>query len=111
MIPRSMLYARFMKDPVPARLGAIASDLTRLSGLTKIDLVNEPLFQSVLNEIKFFTEWAAGDLSLDIQEKLLELQRTLAGWTDPPLHDRPSSVEREAPKWSEEILSMSGLLI
>ncbi len=110
MIPRSVLYARFMKDPATRRLGGIASDLARLSGLLKANSENWELFQNVLNETKFFTEWTAHDLSPDIQEKLLDLQRSLSKWGGGPFSkEQLSLVQREAKKWSEMILSTSGL--
>lgn len=110
MISRSILYARFMKDSIPVRLGGIASDLARLSGLAQTNSENRRLFQNVLNETKFFTEWTASDLNLDAQEKLLELQRSLSRWSGGPFSkEQLSLVQDEAKKWSQVILSTSGL--
>ena len=111
MIPRSVLYARFMKDPVSVRLGGIASDLIRLSGLAKTNPANKPHFQSVLDETKFFTEWTAADLSIDAQEKILELQRVLVQWDGRLIsHEQLSSVQQEAKDWSEKVLLASGMV-
>jgi hypothetical protein len=110
MIELIQLQNRFMQDTLPRRLGAVASDLMRLSGLSKNNPVNQPLFRNVLNEVNFFTEWTAKDLDLGTQEKLLSLQRTIAHW-DPAklLPENQAKISEQAKQWSSKLLGLSGL--
>ena len=101
MISIAHLENRFLKDPLPLRLGAVASDLARLSGLQPS--VHNSIFQNVLTEVKLFTEWAAPDSGLEVQERLLDLQRALARGTS-------EEISKIAGQWADQILGMSGLI-
>ena len=110
MISKTALYERFMRDSNERRLGGIASDLMRLANCAKSPSVNEAFFDGILNEVKFFTEWSARDLRFEAQEKILNLQRTLASWADRHPSGAFRRIENEARSWSQELLNISGLL-
>ncbi|MBI3315362.1 MAG: hypothetical protein HYZ87_00070 [Candidatus Omnitrophica bacterium] len=99
MTPIAELKKRFLSDPTPVRLGAVASDLLRLGKLNRLPAENRSSYEDVLKETKLFTEWTASDLSFEQQLKILRLQRTLA---------RRFS-KAEATQWSNKILNLSGL--
>ena len=108
MISPAELKKRFLKDTPSMRLGAIASDLARLASLARARQAAEPqAFQNVLFELKLFTEWAADDLSLEVCEMILNLQRKLSRldtgcWEG-------LRIENEMRRWSDKFLQISGL--
>lgn len=107
MIAVNNLRERFLKDPSPVRWGGIASDLARLASAANLS-VGSQAFQDVLTEVKLFTEWLAPDLGLEQQETLLSLQRQLSKWSGRS-SIAASSLKREAERWSDRILEISGL--
>ena len=109
MISIAELKKRFLRDENPRRLGAIASDLARLSSLAQSENVNSSVFQNVFLEIKFFTEWAAEDADLKTQEMILALQRTLSHLDIEHLSQSREKIKEETRQWSERILAISGL--
>ena len=111
MIPLHELEKRFQRDPLPVRLGGIASDLGRLSGLAKTRRAGPDTLQGVLTELKLFTEWAGKEADLEVQRKLLSLQKDLATWDVGRTSKKFLPVmEKKAKKWSTSILKTSGLL-
>ncbi|MGH7198739.1 MAG: hypothetical protein ACRERV_16335 [Methylococcales bacterium] len=107
-----VIKQRFLKDPPPARLGSIAADLARLSGLAEAEgSVKTPVFWGILNEVKFFTEWTAAELNFEQQECILGLQRTIAQWREDRIANlKTADLSYQAKIWSENLLSASGLL-
>ncbi len=111
MISIGELKERFSKDPVPVRLGGIASDLARLAGLVRSNANNPSSIENVLMELKLFTEWVAKDINLSAQETVLSLQRNLADWSLYGFENAQSNdIEKQAQNWSNTILDISGLL-
>ena len=108
MISANALRKRFMKDSLPSKWGGIASDLLRLSGIVHAEKTLSPTFQVVLNETKLFTEWIARDVELPSQKTVLKLQRSLSKWSAAGSRDF-IKIEKDAQKWSQKILSLSGL--
>ena len=105
------LRRRFMRDSSSVRLGTIASDLFRLSSLVRSSSFDAPVFQGVLTEVKFFTEWASSEMDLQRQKKILSLQRTLVDWAPERMsEEKLHKIQKDAKKWSHAILKISGLL-
>jgi len=106
----NMIQERFIRDGLPVRLGGLAANLARIKSFS-----NHPDHQevvaSMLNESKFFIEWAAPDAELDTQAILVELQLQIAQWqcrwADPA---RRKAMAEQAGEWSKRVLEMSGLL-
>lgn len=109
MIVLNELEKRYTKDPLSVKLGGIASDLGRLSGLAASSANNPEIFINVLTETKLFTEWAGKTADFKMQKEILSLQRDLATW-EAQLSSKRSLVEKKAKKWSGAILKVSGLL-
>ena len=111
MMPSAVVQERFMRDPAPRKLGGISSDLARLANLLKSGSGDEDLFQSLITELKCFTEWTACDLALDRQELMLDLQHALLRWNNTtPVSADAKQVQREAAEWADKVLEISGLL-
>lgn len=105
---------RYMRDPLPVRLGNLASNLARIRSIATQPDLGEAA-RRVIRESKYFVEWAGKDADLQIQIELVELQRQLARWQFKwheiwnDIESRTSLAE-QAGVWSEKILDRSGLL-
>ncbi len=110
MTPIQELNQRFMRDTPMVRMGGIASDLARVTRLASAPTPDLSAVGNVIKEIKYFTEWMAGDLNLDAQEMILSLQRTIAQWKDETLEESLDQIRQKSREWSETILQISGLL-
>jgi hypothetical protein len=109
-----LLRQRYLKDPTPVRLGGLAANLARIKSFSKTQ-ANGPAVESLVEESKYFIEWAAPEIRLEIQQELVELQLMLARWQRAwdrlwPLADRRAQMADEAKAWSEKILKWSGLV-
>ena len=114
MTDRAAIRQRYLRDPLPVRLGGLAANLARIKSFS-----NHPdhrdVVESLLDESKFFIEWAAPEAESDVQAELVELQLQLARWqhklsdiwADP---ERRAFVAEQACQWSRRVLDMSGLL-
>ena len=100
---------RFLRDPLPIRLGGLAADLARIASFAD-DPGNYRVVASLLEEGKHFAEWAAPDAPLETQALLTELQVTLAVWERQWLNGTPDHTMRtEAQRKSDELLALAGL--
>ena len=105
---------RYMQDRLPIRLGGLATNLMRIASVAEHP-GNRQVVDRLLEESKFFIEWATPDTSLDKQAALVELQVRLAVWRHRwprDFADQTKGVHlaREARIWAEQVLEMSGLL-
>ncbi len=114
MKDRAAIRERYLRDALPIRLGGLAANLARVKSFS-----NHPdhrdAVERLLDESKFFIEWAAPDARLEMQAELVELQIQLAGWqyTWASIWANPArraAVAEQAGAWSERILKLSGLL-
>jgi hypothetical protein len=105
---------RYLRDPVPIRLGGIAANLARVKSFSTFD-ENSKLVEGLLEESKYFIEWTAAETDIEVAAQLAELQIQLAfwqhnwerNWTN---LERRSFVVTRARLWSDRLLEMSGLL-
>ena len=110
----SQTQARYLRFPVPARLGNLASNLARIADFSAM-MDNAAQVAGVVDESKYFIEWTAGETEIETAAQLAELQRQLALWQlnwrqiwDDPT--QRAQVAQESRAWSERVLQMSGLL-
>ena len=102
---------RYLRDPLPIRLGGLAMDLARIASC-RDDPRNRDVIASLLEEGKWFAEWAAPDAPLEIQKKLAEVQLQLAFWQRRWATGRADSeMKGEAKRWSDVLLQLSGLAV
>ena len=106
--------ARYLRFPVAARLGNLASNLARIADFSALMNDSAPV-AGVLDESKYFIEWTAHETEVETAAQLAELQRQLAAWQlnwrqiwDDPA--QRAQVAQESRAWSERVLRMSGLL-
>ncbi len=108
------LRARYLRDPLPIRLGGLATNLARVQSFSDhpshCDMV-----ALLIHESKLFIEWAAPDADPTVQAILIDCQRQLARWSlawnsiwsSPP---RRADVAAQAARWSQKVLELSGLV-
>lgn len=91
------LKTRYMQDGLRTRLGGLASNLARIATCSSGPDDWEAV-QSMLEESKFFIEWAAPEAPLSVQAHLVRLQIELALWHRiwPELHTAPEKREKLA---------------
>ena len=100
---------RYLRDPLPIRLGGLAADLARIASCADEPRDQEALI-SLLEEGKWFAEWAAADASPDVQAALSEVQLLLAIWHRRGLAGQPElSMKGQARYWADQLLELSGL--
>jgi len=103
-----------MRDSLAVRLGGLAANLARIKSFAGNE-ANGPLVASLIDESKFFIEWAAPEAAPEIAAELIEMQIQMARWQliwdhiwiDPM---RRNEVAQQSKKWSEQVLIHSGLL-
>src|SRR5262249_49538142 len=105
---------RYLRDPLPVRLGNLVSNLARIRSIATQPDLGEAA-RRVIRESKHFVEWAGKDADLQVQIELVELQRQLARWQLKWREiwddiERRASLAEQAGAWSEKILESSGLL-
>lgn len=108
------LRERYLRDPLPVRVGGVAANLARLSDWAD-HTGHRDVLRRVVEESEFFIEWTAAGAALDLQVLLVDVQRQLARWqyrwvqiwNDP---QQRKVVAEQAAAWSERLLAMSGLL-
>jgi len=114
MTNRSQLRERYLRDPLPVRLGGLAANLARVrsfSGNPK----HGTAVAKLLEESAWFIEWTAPGAPLEMQLTFLECQRQLAKWrlswadiwADP---SRRADVAERVGAWSQKLLDLSGLV-
>jgi len=111
----SAIQARYVRDPLPVRLGGLAADLARIASFSRNPANLAPV-ADLMREAAHFIEWCALESDLENQMTLLELQRRLARWRMRLPQRFPDQVWRgqviaEARRWSQRVLEMSGLLV
>jgi hypothetical protein len=97
---------RFMKNDLAVRLGCIASNLARVESFSKMPN-NRKAIADLIEESKFFIEWATPEADSKIQPELVAAQVKLALWQQ--LKNR-KEISQDAGKLAEKILKLSGLL-
>ena len=101
---------RYLQDPLPIRLGGLAADLARIASWAD-NPKNHRAVAGLLEESKYFCEWAAPDAPLEVQEALAEVQLQLAIWHRRWLNgESDPRMQEDARRWSDHLLRLSGLL-
>lgn len=111
---QAAIRERYLRDPLPIRLGGLAANLARVKSFADHPQHGAAI-ESLLDESKYFIEWAAPEADVETQAALVSLQVQLALWqlnwpTIWPDPARRAAVANQAQAWSDQVLEMSGLL-
>ncbi len=109
------IRTRYLRDPLPIRLGGLAANLARIKSAST-HLANGDAVVSMVDESKHFIEWTAAEAEVDVAAELVELQVQLARWQRKYATIWPDPIQRmemadQAKRWSDRILDLSGLLL
>jgi hypothetical protein len=105
---------RFLRDPLPVRLGGLAADLARIASSARFT-AGAASVSEMLEESQYYIEWTAGETKPDIAGELVDLQRMIVAWRSAWPEAQHSIKQRtllsvQAKKWSDQVLSYSGIL-
>lgn len=106
--------ARYLKDPLPRRLGALAADLARVASSARHTAGAESV-ALMLEESQHFIEWTAAEAEAEVAADLVDIQVMLALWRRawPEAQHNPTQrtlLSFQAKKWSDQILNYAGML-
>jgi hypothetical protein len=114
MIPnKEKLRERFLRDPLPRRLGGLAATLGRVSSVARLS--SDPTnVARLLEEAKYMIEWTAAEAEPEIAAELVSIQRLvnlwLRTWEITSQHkEQRTLLSVQAKHWSDRTLDFSGL--
>jgi hypothetical protein len=114
MIEREKHRERFMRDPLPCRLGGLAATLGRISSSARKS--SDPaIVSALLDEARRLIEWTDGKTEPETTAELVRIQILLTVWqrawetASQNPHERllPSL---QAKDWSDRAVDFSGLV-
>jgi hypothetical protein len=114
VIDEMTLKKLHLRDPMPVRLGNLASSVKRLGFLIH-SVKSEKTVHQLFHECKIFSMWTAPDASFEAKLELDTLLRDLENWEKnfKATSDSESwrtEVADACTRWSNRLLELSGLL-
>jgi hypothetical protein len=105
---------RYLQENLSTRLGELAANLARIYSFSS-NPRNDEAVKHLVQESKLFIEWTAPEVDVDRAADLVDIQVQLARWQLTWSSIWVEDVQRlamaaQAKAWSEQVLSMSGLL-
>ena len=113
MMDKKRLQERFMRDPLPRRLGGLAATLGRISSSARKS--SDPAIVSdLLDEARRLIEWTAGETEPEVAAELVRIQILLTVWQKAWETASQNPHERlllslQAKDWSDKAVDFSGL--
>ena len=111
---KEKLKERFLRDPLPRRLGGLAATLGRVSSVARKSADPDNVV-SLLEEAKYFIEWTAAETEPAIAAELVSMQTMINLWLrawDKASRDKEQRtlLSVQAKHWSDRALDFSGLI-
>lgn len=115
MMPnKEKLRERFLRDPLPRRLGGLAATLGRISSSAR-ESSDPATVVHLLEEAKYLIEWTAADTEPEVAAELVSMQTLVNLWLK--AWDKASQNKQQrillsvqAKYWSDKAMDFSGLL-
>ena len=114
MMPnKEKLRERYLRDPLPRRLGGLAATLGRVSSVARKS--SDPAkVTRLLEEAKYLIEWTAADAEPEIAAELVSMQTQINLWLrawekTSQLKEQRTLLSVQAKYWSDYALDFSGL--
>ncbi len=115
MVNKEKLRQRFLRDPLPVRLGGIAATLGRISSGARSAESPAPV-AALLEEAKYLIEWTAAEADPYTAADLVQIQRLLVQWQK--IWETAAATDKTqrvllatlAKEWSDRTLQHSGLV-
>jgi hypothetical protein len=111
---KEKLHDRFLRDPLPRRLGGLAATLGRISSSARKSTDPNVVF-SLLDEAKHLIEWTAADTEPETAAELVRIQIMISLWQRAWDEASQNPKQRlllsvQAKDWSDKALDFSGLV-
>lgn len=110
---KEKMRERFLRDPLPRRLGGLAATLGRISSSAR-ESSDPANVTRLLQEAKYFIEWTAADAEPEMAAELVSMQRQIGLWLKAwektnQLKEQRTLLSVHAKHWSDRALDFSGL--
>jgi hypothetical protein len=114
MINKEKSRERFLRDPLPRRLGGLAATLGRISSSSRKN-TDPAIVANLLDEAKHLIEWTAADAEPETAAELVRIQIMIALWqrTWNEACQNPKQrllLSMQAKDWSDKAVDFSGLV-
>ena len=114
MADKEKLRQRFLRDPLPVRLGNLSATLGRISSSARAS-ESSKLVADLLDEAKHLIEWTAAEAEAQSAAELVQIQRLIVLWQKAWTIACSNRTQRillstMAKGWSDRVLEFSGLL-
>ena len=114
MINKEKRRQRFLRDPLPVRLGGLSATLGRISSSAR-EAENPAIVLDLLDEARHLIEWTAAEAEPEIAAELAQTQRLLTLWQKAWVKASADKYQRtllsaQAKDWSDKTLQYSGLI-
>jgi hypothetical protein len=108
------LRERFLRDPLPRRLGGLAATLGRISSSARKS-TDPSIVSDLLDEAKHLIEWTAADTEPETAAELVHMQTMITLWQRAWSEASQSPKQRlllsvQAKVWSDKAVDFSGLV-
>src|SRR6266508_6680358 len=114
MKDKEKLRQRFLRDPLPRRLGGLAATLGRISSSARKS-TDPTVVPNLLDEAKHLIEWTAAETVPETAADLVRMQTMIALWQRAWDEASQSPKQRillsvQAKDWSDKAVDFSGLV-
>jgi len=111
---REQLRERFLRDPLPRRLGGLAATLGRISSSARKSTDRAIVF-NLVDEAKHLIEWTAAETEPEAAAELVHMQTMITLWQRAWNEASQSPKQRillsvQAKEWSDKVVDFSGLV-
>jgi hypothetical protein len=108
------LRERFLRDPLPQRLGGLAATLARISSSARRSSDPQTVYR-LLDEAKHLIEWTAAETEPEAAADLVHMQTMITLWqrTWEQASQNPQQrllLSVQAKNWSDKTIDFSGLV-
>lgn len=110
---KAKLRERFLRDPLPRRLGGLAATFGRISSSARKS--NDPaIVADLLDEAKHLIEWTAAEVEPEAAGELVRIQTMISlwqrAWEDASQNPKQRILlSVQAKEWSDRAVDFSGL--
>jgi hypothetical protein len=110
---KEKLRARFLRDPLPRRLGGLAATFGRISSSARNS--TDPLIvANLLDEAKHLIEWTAAETEPETAAELVRIQTLISlwqrAWTEASQNPQQRTLLSALAKdWADKAVDFSGL--
>ena len=108
------LRERFLRDPLPRRLGGLAATFGRISSSARKS-TDPNMVATLLDEAKHLIEWTAAETEPETAAELVQMQTMITlwqrAWAEASQNPRQRSLlSVQAKDWSDKATDFSGLI-